>query len=304
MSWTLLALIGPFLWSIGNHVDKFLIEKYFKTKSIGTLLIFSSLIGVVVAPIFFLIRPEVFSISLVHALILVISGMVGAVIFWLYFKALEDEEVSIVVPFFQLIPVFAYILGYFILGESLTTIQIIAMALIIFGATILSIEIDEENKFKLRKKTILLMGLSAFLSALDSVIFKYILLEEDFWVSTFWSYVGLGLFGILLFCLFKTYRSNFLEAWNINSKRIISLNFFNEFLTTIGNVTFTLAYLAAPIAVVLLFNSYQPVFVFLIGIILTLFFPKLGTEKIKLKHIVQKVLVIGIMMVGTYLLFI
>jgi len=303
MSWIALALIGPVLWSIGNHIDKFLIEKYFKTKGTGTLLIFSSLIGVIVAPIFFLIKPEVLDISLVNVGILLGCGMLEVIVLWLYFKALDDEEVSVVVPFLQLIPVFAYALGYFILGEVLTSTQVLAMVLIIFGASILSIEIDEENKFKLRTKTVFFMMLSALLSAFDSVIFKFVILEEDFWVSTFWSYIGLALFGIMLFVFFRKYREGFLEAWRSNSKKIIGLNLLNETLTVIGNVTFTLAYLAAPVALVLLFNSYQPVFVFIIGILLTIFLPKIATEKIKLKHILQKVLVIGVMLVGTYLLF-
>jgi drug/metabolite transporter (DMT)-like permease len=212
------------LWSVGNHIDKFLIEKYFKTKGTGTLLIFSSLIGIIVAPIFFLIKPEVLQISLFNALILLVSGMIEVIVFWLYFKALEDEEVSIVVPFLQLIPVFAYALGYFLLGEVLTPKQLIAMVIIIFGASLLSVEIDEENKFKLRKKTVLLMSLSAFLSAFASVVFKYVILEEDFWISTFWSYIGLGLFGIILFVFFRRYREGFLDAWKNNSKKIIGIN--------------------------------------------------------------------------------
>lgn len=304
MSWIILALMGPLFWSIGNHIDKFLIEKYFKIDGTGILLIFSSLIGLVVAPIFFLIKPEVLEISYLNMSIVLVSGMLGAIVLWLYFKALEDDEVSVVVPFMQLIPVFAYVLGYFILGETLTLIQIFAMILIILGASILSFEIDEENKFKLRKKTLILMTFSALISAFDSVVFKLVLLEENFWISTFWSYVGLSIFGLGIFLFSSKSRKGFICAWKTNSKKIIGINFLNEFLTVVGNVSFTFAFLFAPVALVLLFNSYQPVFVFIIGIIITIFFPKLGVEKIKLKHIIQKVLVLGIMLAGTYLLFI
>jgi drug/metabolite transporter (DMT)-like permease len=304
MNWIILALLGPIFWSIGNHIDKFLIEKYFKVNGTGILLIFSSLIGIVVAPLFFLIKPEVLEISYFNMGIVLVSGMLGAVVLWLYFKALEDDEVSVVVPFMQLIPVFAYVLGYFILGETLTTVQILAMACIIFGASVLSFEIDEENKFRLRKKTILFMTTGALISAFDSVIFKYVLLEENFWISTFWAYIGLSIFGLGIFLFSSKSRNGFIHAWKTNSKKIIGINFLNEFLTVIGNVSFTFAYLMAPVALVLLFNAYQPVFVLLIGIFLTLFFPKLGTEKIKVKHLLQKIFVIGIMLIGTYFLFI
>jgi len=304
MHWALLALIGPILWAIGNHIDKFLIEKYFKAKGTGVLLMFSSLIGVIVLPILFFIKPEVLDIGNTHAIVLVIAGIAEVIIFWLYFKALEHEEASVVVPFYQLVPVFAYVFGYFVLGEILTNVQILAMILIISGASVLSIEIDEENKFKLRKNTAFLMTLVALISAAESVVFKYIILEENFWVSTFWFYSGLAFIGIMMFIFSHKLRKEFLSVWKINSKKIIGINVINEFLTIIGNVTFSFAYLFAPIAVVLLFNSYQPIFVFAIGIILTLFFPKIGMEKIKAKHLLQKIFVIAIMGVGTYLLFI
>lgn len=223
---------------------------------------------------------------------------------WSYLMAMEDEEASVVIPFFQLIPVFAYILGYFFLGETLTHIQIFAMLLIIAAASVLSFEIDDDNKFKLRKKTVFFMTISSLTAAIESVLFKYVILEEDFWVSSFWSFVWIGVLGIIMLLTIKTYRSDFLYILKNNSKKIMSLNMLNEVMTIVGNVTTSFATLLAPIALVLLVNAYQPVFVFIIGILLTLFFPKITTEKIKLKHVVQKVVVIGVMMVGTYMLFV
>jgi uncharacterized membrane protein len=304
MSWIALALIGPLLWSIGNHIDKFLIEKYFKNKTIGSLLIFSSLIGLFIAPVIYILKPDVLNIGLEYIFLILVASIMFVIFVWSYLKAMEDEEASIAVPFFQLIPVFAYILGYFFLGEIITNVQVLAMFLIIVSASILSFEIDEENKFKLRKKTVFFMTLSSLASAVDSVIFKYVILEEDFWISSFWSFTWIGIIGLTLLLLFKTYRKDFFYSIRNNSKPIIGLNIVNETLSTIANVATAFATLLAPVALVLSVNAYQPVFVFIIGIFLTVFFPEIATEKIKLKHILQKVLVIGVMLVGTYLLFV
>lgn len=304
MNWFLLALIGPFLWSIGNHIDKILIEKYFKNKSMGSLMIFSSLIGFFIAPIILIFKPNVLDMNLYFISLILLSSIFYMVFVWSYLMAMEDEEASVVIPFFQLIPVFAYILGYFFLGETLTHIQIFAMLLIIAAASVLSFEIDDDNKFKLRKKTVFFMTISSLTAAIESVLFKYVILEEDFWVSSFWSFVWIGVLGIIMLLTIKTYRSDFLYILKNNSKKIMSLNMLNEVMTIVGNVTTSFATLLAPIALVLLVNAYQPVFVFIIGILLTLFFPKITTEKIKLKHVVQKVVVIGVMMVGTYMLFV
>ena len=65
-------------------------------------------------------------------------------------------------------------------------------------------------------------------------------------------------------------------------------------------VAFT--YLLAPIGLVLLTESFQPIFVFMLGIFFTFFIPKVATEKIYARHILQKVLAIFITAIGTYLL--
>lgn len=303
MSWFFLALIAPLLWAITNHIDKHLLEKYFEESGVGTLMIFSSIIGLVMLPILFFVNPGVLDIPLKDILILTFNSLLAVGVLWLYFEALKDEEASIVVVFYQLIPVFAYIFGFIILDEVLTQLQLIAMGIIILGTLIISVEIDKENNFRLRKKTVYLMTLAAALDALESVIFKFVAVSENVWNSLFWSNLGLGIIGILLFSFVATYRSDFLHTLKGKSAPILGLNGLNEGLYAAGNVIFAYTFMFAPIALVLLTNAYQPLFVFAIGIILTLFFPKLGSEDIRLRNIAQKLIAIMVVGIGTYLLF-
>ena len=60
----------------------------------------------------------------------------------------------------------------------------------------------------------------------------------------------------------------------------------------------------APVSLVLLTDSFQPVFVLAIGIFLTIFFNKITVEKIQAKHLWQKIFAIIVTGIGTYLLFI
>lgn len=304
MSWFFIALIGPFLYALTNHIDKLLIEKYFKESGVGTLLLFSSLLSALALPFFFLADSTILSVSLTNIFWLMIVGILNAAVLWCYLLALKDEEASIAVVFYQLVPVFGYVLGYFILGEVLNQLQLIAMAVVILGTSIVAFEIEADNKFKLRRNTIFLMGGAAFFWALESVIFKAVALEENVWRSLFWEHLMLGLAGVVIFIFMHSYRTHFIRAIRENSKGILSLNVANESLYMLGNVAFSLAYLLAPIALVLLAESYQPLFVFAIGIFLTLFFPRLTAEKIEARHLWQKLLAICITGIGTYLLFI
>lgn len=302
MSWFLIALVGPFLYALTNHIDKLLLEKYFKVSGIGTLILFSSLLSILSLPIIFLIDPSVVSIGGASLLILVLVGVLDVLVLICYLIALRSDEASIVVVFYQLMPVFGYILGYFILGEVLTNVQLIAMALIIFGTIFISFEVDAENKIKLRHKTIVPMLLASLFWAAQGVIFKAVALEENVWRSFFWEHVALVIIGFAIFAFMRSYRVSFVQAIKENSKGILSLNILNEGLYMFGNFAFAYAFMLAPVALVLLTQSFQPIFVLIIGIILTIFFPKVATEKIHLRHLLPKIIAIAITGIGTYLL--
>ncbi len=303
MSWFFIALIGPFLYALTNHIDKILLEKYFKEGGVGTLILFSSLLSALALPFLFLADPTVLSTSSVSIIVLAVVGILNVLVLWCYLLALKYDEASVAVVFYQLVPVFGYVLGYFILGENLTRIQLIAMAIIIFGTTIISFEMDSENKFKLRRKTVPLMLAAAFFWALESVLFKAVALDENLWRSLFWEHLMLVMVGIGIFVFVRSYRTHFLSAIRNNSKAILSINVANETLYILGNLTFSFAYLLAPVALVLLAESFQPIFVLTIGVFLTTFFPGISVEKIQAKHLWQKIIAICITGIGTYLLF-
>jgi len=304
MTWFFIALIGPFLYAVTNFIDKALLEKYFKEGGVGTLLIFSALLSALALPFLFLVDPTVLEIGWLNAVVLATVGALNVLLLFFYLKALENEEASVTVVFYQLVPVFAYGLGYLVLDEVLTPLQLAAMAIIILGTSIVSIEIDIDNRLRLRKKTVFYMLAASFCWALGSVIFKAVALEEEVVRSLFWEHLMLTVIGIGLFLFARSYRKHFLTAVRENSRAILSLNVLNESVYILGNVTFAFAYLLAPIALVLLAESYQPLFAFVIGIFLTLFFPHVVKEKIHLKHLWQKGLAIAVTGIGTYLLFI
>lgn len=304
MHWFFFTLLGPLLYAVTNHIDKILLEKYFKISGIGTLVLFSSLLSAITLPFLFLMDNTVFSVPLTEIATLATVSTLNVLVLLCYFFALKDEEASIVIVFYQLVPVFAYILGYLILGETLTQMQLIAMAIVILGTTIISFEIDTENNFKLRKSTIVYMTAASFFWALGSVIFKAVALEENVVRSLFWEYLMLTIIGVGIFIFASSSRTHFLDALRVNSRSIISLNILNEILYILGNFIFAYAYLLAPISLILLTNSFQPLFVLGIGIILTVYFPKIESEQIHAQNIMQKMLAITLTGVGTYLLLI
>ncbi len=301
MDWFLIALIPPALWSATNHLDKYLISKFFKGGGVGALMVFSSLIGLLLLPFIALWHPEVLVFSTQNILI-AINGFLYILAVLPYFYALQKDEASICVPLFQLIPVFSFVLAYFVLGETLNNNQLLGGLLIVLGAIGISLDLSERKKVKFKNEVFWLMMLSSLIFALNFLFFKYFAIKSSFWFTSFWEYVGFAVFAFLLMVFVKSYREQFIDVLRHNRVTVLSLNGANEIVNIMAKVAFNFASLLAPITVIWIVNGFQPFFVFAYGVILTLLFPKIVKENISGKSLIQKILAILIMFVGTYFL--
>lgn len=297
----MIALVAPILWAATNHIDKYLINKYFRNGGVGSLIIFSSLIGIFVLPFILIIHPAVFSINPILALLIIANGSLYVLGLLPYLYALAEDEASIVVPLFQTIPVFSYVLAFFVLGERLASIQIVASLLIILGAITLSLDLNQK-KIKFKKKVFWLMFLASFLIALNGLIFKYVAIQENFWTTSFWEYIGFAVLSIILLLFVRSYREQFLLVVKNNKRAVLGWNTTNEVLNIIAKIIMNFATLLAPLALVWVVNGFQPFFVLFFGIIITLFFPRFSKENLLKKHLAQKVIAILIIFIGVYLL--
>ena len=90
MSWIALAFCGPVLWAISTHIDKYLVERFFKETGVGTLLIFTSLIGLVGLPIIW-VFVDVWTIGTTGVVVTSISGLLYMIAMYFYLRALQQE---------------------------------------------------------------------------------------------------------------------------------------------------------------------------------------------------------------------
>jgi drug/metabolite transporter (DMT)-like permease len=301
MNWFIIAIIAPFLFSISNYIDKYLVSKYFKNSGPGALVIFSSLIGLFLLPIIYLFQPSVINIGLGFAVLMIFNGFLYIITLIPYLYALQRGDASTVVPLYQLIPAFTYGLGLIFLKESLTILQVTASLLIIIGAMGISFEYSL-GKFKINKKSLLLMVLSCFLIALNLIIFKFVAIRESFWTTSFWEYIGFSICALFLLIFIGSYRKQFISLFKNNKFKILSINAINEIINIIGKIIINFVSLLIPVTLVSVVGGIQPFFVLTLGVLLTLFFPDIIKEKIGKKYLFQKVFAIILMFAGVYLL--
>lgn len=301
--WFLIALLTPILHAVANHIDKHLISKYFKGTAVGSLVIFSSIFALIALPIIFLLHPSVIHEELTTVIFLVVNGMLSLGYMIFYLHALEEDEVSIVTPFFQMIPVFGFILGYFILGETISSTQVYGCLTIIVGGILLSLNINPAMRsVRIKERLLFLMFFASFLYATNNVLFKFFAVETGFAISLFWNMVGQCVLGLILYSAVPSYRHSFKTVIRENTTRVLGLNLFNGLVILVGDVVLFYAILLAPVTLVLAVSGFQPFFVFLFALIITSFFPKFGTESFEPKILTQKIVGISIIMIGTFFL--
>ncbi len=301
MNWFFIALMPPFLYAITNLLDKVLLSKYFQEGGVGTLLMFSALLSIIAIPLLYWIEPDVLAVSDENLRTLAILALLDIVLIWSYLMALKDSESSATVFYYQLVPVIALFMGYFHLGEDITYKQFQAMSLIILGTSLVSLEKGKDG-ILFKWKTLMYMLVACTCWASESVFFKGVALEENIWRSLFWKHVMLVIIGVIMFMFMQKQRQNFLTRFKAGSSGIIVLNILNELLYMSGSIVGAYAAMLAPVALVLLAETFQVFFVLVFGVTLSFFLPKIFNERIEKGTITKKVFAIIITGIGSYIL--
>jgi drug/metabolite transporter (DMT)-like permease len=289
MSWLVFALCGPVLWAISVHLDKYLVERYFKDADVIVLLIFTALMGVVLMPIIAFFQPDLFAGGLLSVVLMTLSGVFYMTGITFYLRALQGHEASMVAPFFQSSPLFGYVLAYLVLGETLTGRQLLGGALIIVGVLSVSISggAKRSGHARFRWQLAALMLCAGFVLALSTLIFKAFALKDEFWVTAFWMFAGEALFGAAFLCIGR-YRRQFIHLCKTNGGALLAINASNELINLGGGLANRYALLFAPLALVQALGSTTTLFVFVIGVLLTLFFPKVAREDLSARQFLSK----------------
>jgi len=284
--WLAYAFSGPLLWAASTHIDKFLVDRYFHDSDTTVLMVFTAFLGVAALPVLWLFEPKVLALSWLATIVMTVSGILymGAMLF--YLRAIQSEEASVVAPLFQANTLFTFILGLLLLHELPRWPQLLGAGLVVGGALGLSLDRNLHlGRFKPR--LVLLMLSATFVLALSSVVFKFFAVHDEFWSTNLLDLVGEGLFGTAILAV-PRYRRQFVHLFRRNPGAVIGVNAANELINLGGGLGVRYASLLAPVGLVSAISATSTFFVFLFGILLTLFFPRLGREDLSARNVIQK----------------
>jgi drug/metabolite transporter (DMT)-like permease len=290
-------------------LDKYLVERFFKESDVAIMVLFTALVVVLALPVIWYFDPAVLDARPGSIVLIALAGILYMTGMLFYLRALQSEEASVVAPFFQSGPLFGYVLAYLVLGETLSPRQLLGGALIIIGALFVSLRFAPTHPspasggghgrgFKTRLA--LLMVTCGFIMALSSLIFKAFALKVEFWTTIFWMFVGEGVFGVVLL-LIPPYRRQFMALLRTNTAALLSINASNELVNLGGGLGNRYALLFAPLSIVQAIGSTTTLFVFIFGVVLSVFFPKLGRENLSGRELAKKGIAAALVAVGVAL---
>lgn len=265
-------------------------------------MVISSLVaGAVLAPVWLFVNKFQVQISLVALAYIFMAAIVYMLAAYLYFKALEHNDASIIIVMYQLIPVFSYILSWILFKETLAINQIIGGLILMLSAIIISFDFSKSEK-KCKSIVLVMMLGASFFSSLYFIFFDYAMRNADYNMVVFWYQVALLFIG-LIYLLIRPYREEFFSMISKNGKKFVTINLVNEVINAVANLMVNFANLLIPLALVNLLNGFQGAFVFIIGAIGIAVYPEVFSEELNKKVVIQKIFCILLGIVGFYIMF-
>ena len=303
--WFGYAVLGPAIWALLNHLDKYLLGRFFEdAKAAPVLVVFTGFSGFLVATAILLAGLPVRMPAVWQVCVVMLAGALLVSSYMPYMVAMQRGEASIVASLYRLTPLFTFILSYVVLNEGLRPRQILGGLVTVAGSISLIIDLDNRRQVRFDIPTLSLMGAACLVNARIAVMFKYVALQVSFWSAAFWQYIGAGLFAGALSCGVPAYRRTLCSLWHSRQAYVlVPVAVAGELLNLVVHLSVNFAGLKAPLALVSIVTGMHPLFLFAYGIIFTVLFPAFGRDNSSPRQLLNKIVAIGVMCAGIVLTF-
>lgn len=296
MSWLILIILCAFFFGVVDIIDKYFCGN--KIKSVYTISILTGIIGVVYVSSLFFFIP--FKVNFGWPLILAAFSQVFYFFLWLcWWQALKTTEVSRSTAIYNSSPLYAAILAVIFLGEQLTFLKWLSIFLIVGGTIFCSYEAKKNTTKENFNPMYLLVILAAIFNSLGGIFSKAALeTMGPYVVNIVAAYAGIPLFLSLL--IKKEARAELKII--LKSKEIIVTFIIRGFIAFLGVLLFYWALQAGPASLVIAGFGVNPLFTFLLSLILSRFFPRIIKENITRPVLLVKFLAILLIVSGVILI--
>ncbi len=300
MSWLVLVIIAVVFDSIRIFIDNYISDVYYKGRGSAAQKLFYGYFFTITSIIMmFVFGIETDKVPVATMIWFLISGTLSSLAGIPYYRALEIEDSTNLTIFVQMAPVLYLILGWFFLDESFSPLQLAAFV-VILAAPILIILTSRKNGRCAKFKAAVMAFLYVFIAVIGNLIFvKNNSSDFHFTTGMAFLFLGKGISNLAIVYCNRKWVKRFRAVMKSSKKKVLRPLIIDGVLCLIKDSAYRAALLLAP-AVALasaVSDSSTPIVTFLLGIVLTLIWPKFGREKLNKKsvliHLVATLLVVA-----------
>lgn len=279
VSWLGYALLFPLMYAVSNIIDKLLLES--RVRNIYSQALIGGVCYLIFASGVVLFHPLTGLPAGAVALALANGGVIALAIIG-YYRSMQIEEITRVVPLLNLTPLFTAMLAYLMIGEGLAPHFYLAIIAMTCGAVLISVK-SLRGMLRLSKAEGVIL-ITAALWGLTAVLDKIVLGHMSFWnlySLQFFSYAGV----ISLLALSKSNRSAVLALVRDRTALFILLSevfAFSAYIMEMKSMSLT------KVSFVSAFGAISPLYVLILSTLLAVYFPKLHKEPHTPRQIAMK----------------
>lgn len=293
--WLFFAFLTPALYPIANYCDKVALDHFgIKPRQLCALVYFGFAVQSLVVAL--AVGGPFAPLSAGAPLFL--AGVFFVLFALPYYKALTLDEASVVVPLFQFSPVFVILFDVAVLGERFTPYQALGSALILGCGFACAVEREPGRLFKVRP-ALWYMVLSSLLYAASGPLMRIGLSENSPNSALLYQSLGMLVTSVGLFAVSRWRANVTLVKHPPLFWLLLALNCTVGTVALLGAIRAVDAVSASLARVV---EASQPIFIFILGAILTRLYPRFVHEDLRLKTIVKKVVIGCGIIIGAYFL--
>jgi len=301
MNYLVIATIAYFVIALEVILDKFLLS----SKRVSHPAIYAFYSGIMTAFVLFLIPlPKFHVVDGAQIIARLLTGIVFTYGFMALFFAINRSEASRVIPIVgAMTPITTFFLSMFFFNDQLGTLQTLGIFILIVGGLLISFDIP----FKLNKNKFFngfyLSILAGVLLAIEAASFKGFSNHDNFLNVFIWTRFGVVL-GALSLLLVPAWRKIILKSFAGSNRKgkenhkTGALFVFNKVLGGIGSILTKNAISLGSVTAVSALVSLEYAFIFLLGLVFSVRFPRIFQESRKADDLLQKIISILIIGVG------
>ncbi len=306
MTWLSFAILAYFLLALVNILDKFLLDKVLPSSRGYTFLVGAlGMLVFVLAP-WYLYWPG----TGLFFFNLLVGAMFPIALLFFYSALRKGEASKTLLLIGGAVPIFTLLFSILLLNDSFTYRQWIALLFLLLGTIIISWLPEKQSfwhkvllifrtKRENKKRGIVLAILAAAFFALFFVGSKQAFNGQEFLSAFIWIRGG-SFIAVLFFLFHKQSRIKIFTSFKrLKSKKgLIFVG--NQGMAAGGFLLQNYAISLTSVALVSALQGVQYVFIIILGICATIFYPKLLKENISKNIIIQKLIAVLLIAIGLY----